>query len=81
MHEYEDECYVQDLWDAACIGDSPGNGREGQEEGKEVSEGWVGAVVGFCCLFLLQLTSGCIRMVWGMYVVIYLSEDFLGRYY
>ena len=52
MAEDEYEGYVKSLREPIGISEAPGERCEGQEEGEEICERRVGAVVGFSCLFL-----------------------------
>lgn len=87
MAEDEYERYVQRLREAVGVCEAPGEGRQDQEEGEEVGEGGVGAVVCFCCLFLRYVLGRSTKSVprgytrvGNAYVVVYLPKDLLRRY-
>ena len=82
MHKDEDEGYLQDRRERGSICEAPSKRCEKLERREEVSEGRVGAVVGFGCLFLGKQSAR--KMQWlvagrGTDVVVYGAEDLLGR--
>ncbi len=83
MPEHEDECYADGAEGAAGVGEAPGKAGQEEEEGEEVGEGWVGAVVGGFGLFLdgVSIKGGDKGGRVEKYVVVNVAEDFLGGYY
>lgn len=56
MYEYEDERDMECLCKAVGVCETPGEGGQCEEEGEEVREGRIGSVVGFCSLFLHEVS-------------------------